>query len=75
MLSPAAKTLPSPSQDPLQRTVYPLLGRWWGGRSMMKGDTTMTTIRGNDAAIFVGAAQSFHCSHQLRKPPSFVMEG
>ncbi len=41
----------------------------------MKGDTTMTTIRGDDAAVVVGAAQSFQCSHQPRKPHSFVMEG
>jgi hypothetical protein len=27
-----------------------------GGRSVMKGDTTMTTIHGNNAAIIVGAA-------------------
>jgi hypothetical protein len=41
----------------------------------MKGDTTMTTIHGDNAAIVVSAVQSFHCSHQPTNPPSFVMEG
>jgi hypothetical protein len=56
-----------------------------GGRSVIKGDTTMTTICSHAATMLPlvlmppqldkEASQSFHCSHQPKKPSSSVMEG